>query len=67
MWKEQEVKCALIVLASLMALGCGAADQAANDATQATLGSADRAKEVAGQASAKVKEDQKTLDESEAK
>lgn len=61
------MKSAFLVLVSLMALGCGAADQAANDATQATLGSADRAKDVAGQASAKAKEDQKTLDESEAR
>ncbi|MEI7577090.1 MAG: hypothetical protein WCK51_09360 [Armatimonadota bacterium] len=61
------MKSAFLVLVSLMALGCGAGDQAANEATRATFGSADRAKDVAGQASANVKEGQKTLDESEAR
>lgn len=67
MWNHKSVKYAFLAVVSLLVLGCGAADQAANDATQATVGSADRAKEVAGQASANVKEGQKTLDESEAK
>ncbi len=57
----------LLLAICLVALGYSAADEAANEATGATLGSADRAKEVAGQATAKVKEDQKTLDDSEAK
>jgi hypothetical protein len=61
------VRYSLLLAICLVALGCSAADQAANEATQATLGSADRAKEVAGEATAKVKEDQKTLDDSEAK
>jgi len=61
------VRYSLLLAICLVALGCSAADEAANEATEATVGSADRAKEVAGQATAKVKEDQKILDDSEAK
>ena len=57
----------LLLAICLVALGCSAADEAANEATQATLGSADLANEVVGQGTAKVKEDQKTADDSEAK
>ena len=61
------MKYSLLLIIALTAFGCSDADKTANDATQATVGSVDRAKEVAGEATSKVSEDQKTLDESEKK
>jgi hypothetical protein len=61
------VRTSLLLLVALCSFGCGAADQAANDETQATVGSVDKARDAAGKASANVNAGEKTLAESEGK
>ena len=61
------MKNSLLVVLALLAVGCGAADQAANEATQATVGSVDKAKDAAAKATANVNAGEKTLAESESK
>lgn len=66
-WNNRTVKYAVLFVLALSVVGCGAADQAANEATQATVGSVDKAKETAAAESARVNAGEKTLEESESK
>ena len=61
------MKNSLPIVLALLAFGCGTADQAANEATQATVGSVDKAKDAAAKATANVNAGEKTLAESESK